>query len=348
MRKSFLWIATAVSGVIFAGVAYADTEQTDRGADTRQPMTTTNGNSGNAQNGSREEPCPPRPQLTAAQRRARAEAAQRARDARQAEEDARRAELDRARDAETRAQNEATQAQNEATQARNDADRFRNQQAETQRALESERARSAQLASILAERERVAERHRRHHEVVIRGGGPLHYRPLFTFGFDGGVAGFANQSSLRDTTYVGGSWGGRIGVDFADWIGIEARYFGMANALFAPNAGTGTLITNGGSGVVRLTVPTPYVQPYGFAGVGGYSIATWRPVEGTNQQVSARPNLAVPMGVGLNFPIGRVVSVAAEGMYHALWDWDTLRSTTAPTPNMNGIWNATAVLRFRL
>jgi len=341
MRKSFMWIATAMSGVMIASVAQADTNQ--NGSANQQHATTTNMQTMRRNANGEMVPCPPHHVLTAEQRRLRAEAARRAREERQAAEEARLAEAQRLRDA-------AAQAQNDATQARTAAEQARLEQEARQRDLDAERARSAQLASILAERDRADELRRHRRNIVARGGGPLHYRPLFTFGFDGGVAGYAGNTN-RQEAYVGGSWGARVGVDFADWIGIEGRYFGMANPLFAPNVGAGTLLTNGATGVVRLTVPTKWVQPYAFAGAGGYHTEVFRPAGSgdTNTVVAATGNrLAVPMGIGLNVPIGRVVSVAAEGTYHALWNLEDTSATTTVHEFTNGIWNGTAVLRFRL
>jgi len=356
MRKSFVWIATTLCGVVFAGVAHADNQVDQNGTSQhRASATTMDTPSGQTRIGSNQVPCPPHHVLTAAQRRQRAEAARRARDQRAAEEQARADELQRARDAEAAARNEAAQARNEITQARdaatqaeNAANQARSEQAATQRALDAERMRRAQLAAMWQERERADAHHRAHRDVIARGGGPLHYRPLFTFGFDGGVAGFATDTTLRNSAYAGGTWGARVGLDFANWFGIEARYFGMANPLYAPTAGTGALLTNGVTGVMRLTIPTKWVQPYGFAGVGSYFTQTVRPIENQNMVTARNTNLAVPAGIGLNIPIGRVISVAAEGTYHALWDWDELRSSTTTTIHPDGIWSGTAVLRFRL
>ena len=349
MRKSFLWIATTLSGLMVGGVAYADTNQD--GTATSRHATTTNMQTGRTAVNGQSVPCPPHRVLTPEQRRLRAEAARRTREQRQADEEARLAEAQRLRDAEAQARTDAQTARNDADQARLAAEQARMQQAATQRALDAERAHREQLASILAEQQRLAERHRLHRNAIARGGGPIHYRPLFTFGFDGGVAGYAGNTN-RQEAYVGGSWGGRIGVDFADWIGIEGRYFGMANPLFAPNVGAGTIVTNGGTGVLRLTVPTKWVQPYGFAGAGVYNSQVWRPAgsNDANTIVAAAGNrLAVPLGIGLNIPIGRVVSVAAEGTYHALWNIDDTSTTTSTIHEFtNGIWNGTAVLRFRL
>ena len=66
------------------------------------------------------------------------------------------------------------------------------------------------------------------------------------------------------------------------------------------------------------TAPTRYVQPYLFFGPGWY----WTSVSGSSQSDAAHPQQrvsGVPIGVGLQVPLGRGVGLGAEATYHRLF-----------------------------
>jgi hypothetical protein len=217
-------------------------------------------------------------------------------------------------------------------------------QAQTAQALAKERAARLQLEAELVERERATLRTDERRGAVARGGGPLPWRPMFTAAVDAGVGAFGGQLLPREV-YTGGTWGVRVGVDFFDWLGLEARYFGMANALYAPAVGAGTALTNGGSAVLRWTAPIPWVQPYVLTGVGGYHTAVQQSTQSTAGVLRSQSYLVFPIGFGLNVPLGRYVAVGVESDYHVIVN---TADETNTSWNQTGIWTGSAVVRFRL
>src|SRR5262249_53677815 len=100
-------------------------------------------------------------------------------------------------------------------------------------------------------------------------------RPMLTLGAELGLGHFVEggpfgfDTGTGSVTQTGPVWGLRAGVDFTPWLGIEGRYIGMWNSA---NGNQGYVMT-GGEAVVRLAIPTPFVRPYVFGGVGYYDFS---------------------------------------------------------------------------
>lgn len=188
--------------------------------------------------------------------------------------------------------------------------------------------------------------------------GPCGY-PRFVGDLEGGFSSFAGgnplgfQSDFAAHTSFGPSWGARLGIDLIPWVAIEAHYSGMYNAAkpeIAP-AGDYGFLTSELTGEVRLTVPSYYIHPYGFIGIGGY--ATQRSgdqaVLNTPGTVKGTSGAVVPIGVGLGVPVGYGVSAGFEFTYHALLNdnFDVVQDRNSMAYHA-GIFTGNFVLRARL
>ncbi len=222
----------------------------------------------------------------------------------------------------------------EAQQLRSDAERERLAALERQRADADRIARLQQDLAVRVTPVAVVQRR--------RGGGPNmdHHNVHVQFGLDGGLGGLTGPA--QNNAWVGPAWGARVGMHFMNWFGVEARYFGMHNDGYDPRTGPNVgLVTNEVSGLVRLQVPTPYVRPYalGGAGVAWTNVTVWN---GGNVQASTLRDSrsgVVPMGGGIDVPIGRRWGVGFEGLYHYFINQ---RFSTDPSVNNGGQWSTSA------
>ena len=100
-------------------------------------------------------------------------------------------------------------------------------------------------------------------------------------------------------------------------------------------------VTSELTGVVRLTAPTPYVRPYILAGVGGaWNTTTFiNGATAQTQNTTLRDNRSgvVPMGGGIDVPLGRRWGVGFEGQYH--WYMNPNFMTDTTTTNTAGQWH---------
>ena len=134
-----------------------------------------------------------------------------------------------------------------------------------------------------------------------------------------GPFGFGNGTGAA--TSAGPAWGVRVGVDVLPFLGFEARYQGMYNEGNASvrSGGYVSLLTNSGSVVMRLIAPIPFVRPYLFGGVGLYDTRVLG--SASARQASSLTDSfewGIPMGVGVDVPLGRRVSIGVEGAFHLL------------------------------
>lgn len=118
----------------------------------------------------------------------------------------------------------------------------------------------------------------------------------------GGVEGFTD-GTMRDTTTAGGNWFVRATLGTKQVIGVEAAYFGSAQAIDAlgldPDA---VLIGNGVQGNVRINATTDSeIQPFLYGGVA------WRRYDITNSSrntsdINDKDDvLELPVGIGLAY-----------------------------------------------
>lgn len=161
---------------------------------------------------------------------------------------------------------------------------------------------------------------------AARGGGPSGgwLDPLLSGALELGAGGFTDgfypREGLGGATYFGPSWGARASVDLFPFLGVDARYLGMWNHGVAATTGSDAgVVTSAGLATLRLIAPLPYAQPYVFSGLGLYGLS----VVGNSQDRQAsslRTGVAVgvPIGVGVNVPITRHVSVGGEASFHYL------------------------------
>jgi hypothetical protein len=136
----------------------------------------------------------------------------------------------------------------------------------------------------------------------------------------------------------------RAGVELTRWFALEAHYIGMSNHAdeSVSVGGSRGLFTNAVTAELRFTAPTPLIQPYLFFGAGWYSTS----VSGasTRTQLTGSSELGVPIGVGLQIPLRRGVSLGAEATYHRFFG-----ESFAEDEDIGGgePFSLNAVLRFR-
>ncbi|HEX4515613.1 MAG TPA: outer membrane beta-barrel protein [Polyangiaceae bacterium] len=143
------------------------------------------------------------------------------------------------------------------------------------------------------------------------------HRPMLTLGAEFGVGALAEggpfgfDTGTGSATQAGPVWGLRAGVDFLPWLGVEGRYVGMWNSA---NGNQG-YVMSGGEAVVRLTLPTPFVRPYIFGGIGYYDFSLVGHDATGAFALNSSSQAGIPMGVGLEVPLTWHFSLAVEGTY---------------------------------
>lgn len=130
----------------------------------------------------------------------------------------------------------------------------------------------------------------------------------------GGVSDFTN-STMRDTTDVGGSWDVNVAFGLRSPIGFEAQYIGSAQSIDALGLDSSTvLVGNGLQGNLRVNILDAAVQPFLFGGLA------WRHYDLTNSDFNTSDIsdnddvLEVPMGAGIAWKY-RGFLVDARGEY---------------------------------
>jgi hypothetical protein len=322
-----IFVPTVLGCVALAGGAFAQSA----------PSTATNAPSA--------QPCP---HPTAAQRAAARRRAQAAREAREAREQAQADQLAAAQQSLTQERAAAAaRASQDATQIaslQQSVDTLRNAYSQRNaQALDAE-ARAARAEQTSRE-EAVLLRQRR-----ARGGGPGWFQPRLAVGVEGGVGAWTEDfhfdNGIGRGAWAGPSWGARLGADLLPWLGVDARYLGFYNNGVDARTNGASLVTNAGLATVRLIAPIPFVHPYIFSGIGVYGTS----VVGSatdRQTTNLRANLSpgVPFGVGVEVPVGRVLTLGGEATYHRLFGetFSTHEDIAGGDPvTLNG------VVRFRM
>jgi hypothetical protein len=181
-----------------------------------------------------------------------------------------------------------------------------------------------------------------------------HRRPALTFGLDFGAGAlneghpFAFDSGTGSVTGAGPTWGLRLGVDVLSWLGFEGRYMGG----WYPGTGAANIVGNvgyflsSGQFIVRLTVPTPFVRPYIFSGIGIYNFAlAGSAAARTASLLESTTQAGIPIGVGVELMLTWHVSVAVEGAYHFQLSEEFSKVDAIGGADLSTLQ---AVLRFRL
>jgi hypothetical protein len=181
-----------------------------------------------------------------------------------------------------------------------------------------------------------------------------HRRPVLTWGFEFGGGHleeghpFAFDDGVGSVTSAGPAGGLRIGVDVLSWLGFELRYLGEYNdgKGAVVNGGDVGYVLSAGNVVARLTVPTPFVRPYIFGGVGVYSFhligsRTARELSGLNSSTQ----MGTPIGLGLEVPVTWHISFAVEATYHFMFSESFSKIDSISGGDLSTL---TGVMRFRL
>jgi hypothetical protein len=131
----------------------------------------------------------------------------------------------------------------------------------------------------------------------------------------GGFEDFTNNT-MRNMTGTAGMWTARVLAGTRRYFGAEAAYVGNARSIDALGLqSSATLVANGVEGDARVNVPVvmrraQLLEPFAFVGVG------WQHYQVTNTNTFtsdlARDDnvLAVPVGGGLEYAVGRFMADA--------------------------------------
>jgi outer membrane protein OmpA-like peptidoglycan-associated protein len=119
------------------------------------------------------------------------------------------------------------------------------------------------------------------------------------FSLGGGVIGFSD-SQARDLAHTGGSWDARVIFGTRLPLALELAYVGSAQGIDAAGISSSSmLVGNGGEGNLRVQLPTFYVRPYIFGGLGWthYQLVN---TNGNNSLIATSDDLlTVPLGLGV-------------------------------------------------
>jgi outer membrane protein OmpA-like peptidoglycan-associated protein len=120
------------------------------------------------------------------------------------------------------------------------------------------------------------------------------------FALGGGVIDFTDKQS-RALTGTGGSWDARVIFGTRLPLALELAYVGSAQGMndIAGISTNSYLVGNGGEGDLRIQLPTFFVRPYIFGGLGWmhYSLVN---TNGNNSVLASSDDLlTVPMGTGI-------------------------------------------------
>jgi hypothetical protein len=123
-------------------------------------------------------------------------------------------------------------------------------------------------------------------------------------GFHNGVGAVMN---------AGPAWSVLAGVEVFSWLALEVRYLGMYDSAKSSVSASGGLLASAGTGVMRFTVPLPYVHPYAFGGIGYYDFHFAGP---SDSVLHSSAQAGIPMGVGIDVPLNYHLSLGAEASYN--------------------------------
>ena len=146
----------------------------------------------------------------------------------------------------------------------------------------------------------------------------------------GGFEDFTNNN-LRSMTGTGGNWTARVLAGTRQFVGLEAAYVGSARSIDALGLQSSALLVgNGVEGNVRLNVPVvmrraQLLEPFAYAGLGWsrYQVTNTNTV--TSDLARDDDIMAVPVGGGLEYAIGRFMADARFN-YRATYYNDLMRS----------------------
>jgi opacity protein-like surface antigen len=153
----------------------------------------------------------------------------------------------------------------------------------------------------------------------------LHDWPRIVVGVDLGVAKmvesgpFGFNNGVGSVTGAGASWGARAGVEFFDWLAVEARYSGSRTSVHASAAPAGSLafVSTAADLTLRLSAPLPWVHPYIFGGMGYNQVSLAGSTEArAGSPLHSSGQTEIAMGFGVDVPLTWRLSVGFEATYH--------------------------------
>ena len=100
----------------------------------------------------------------------------------------------------------------------------------------------------------------------------------------------------------------------------------MYDSAKASASSSGGFLGSAGTAVVRLTAPIPYVHPYVFGGIGYYDFHL---VGSSASVLHSSSQAAIPVGIGVDVPLGYHLSVGIEASYN----WQINEDYSAVTAN---------------
>lgn len=159
---------------------------------------------------------------------------------------------------------------------------------------------------------------------------------------ESGPLGFRN--GVGSVTNAGPAWGLLVGVEVLPWLAFEGRYLGSYDSASASVSPSGGFLGSAGTAVVRLTVPLPYAHPYAFGGVGYYDFDFTGP---SSSVIHSSSQAGIPMGIGLDVPLGYHLSVGAEAAFNFQLNED-FSSVTVGKIDGGDLTRFDLVLRARL
>jgi hypothetical protein len=146
----------------------------------------------------------------------------------------------------------------------------------------------------------------------------------------GGYEEFTNNT-MQNMTGTAGMWTARVLAGTRHFVGMEAAYLGNARSIDALGLQTNAnLISNGVEGNARVNVPVvmrraQLLEPFAFVGIGWQHYQVTNTTTFTADLARTDDVMAVPVGGGLEYAIGRFMA-DARFTYRATYYNDLLRA----------------------
>lgn len=151
--------------------------------------------------------------------------------------------------------------------------------------------------------------------VFLSAGSALAYDPpkYFSLFVKGGAGDYVGN--LGNTTAWGPTYGVAFGVNPLSWLGFEIAYDGSRNET-RTEYGSNAYWRNGGSAMLKLSIPIPVVRPF-IAGGFGLDYVSATGASGNNFANSLFPE--VPVAAGLEVTVNSFL-IGARATYHFMFN----------------------------